>query len=255
MTARKWPLVALLFPLTFTVGAQQTPAGEAAPSPAPAVVAPSAEAIPFDIEVGYRFLDFTGNRDMYRSQINEREGFLLRSFNLSTTDFGGRTGLVDNFRLDMSDVGIGPASAIRLEAGRADTYRLRLSYGRREQYSALPTFANPLLASGVIPGQHTIDRVRTLFNADLELLPGRMITPIVGYERNEYDGPGQTTYTVGADEFRLRSDLANTSQEVRVGVGFHTSAISGQIVQGWRKLQENETLTLAAGAGDRKSVV
>ena len=264
MTARKWPFVGLLVPLaftftfSFTLGAQQTPAAEPTPAPQPVAASPAGSpGVPFDIEFGYRFLDISGNRDMYRSQINEREGFLLRSFNFATTDFGGKTTLVDNFRLDMSDVGIGPASAIRLEAGRAEAYRLRLSYDRREQFSALPAFANPLLSSGVIPGQHTIDRVRTLFNAELELLPGRAITPIVGYERNRYEGPGQTTYTVGADEFRLRSDLSDTTQEFRVGVGFHTAAVSGQILQGWRRFRDNETLTLAPGAegGNRSNPV
>ncbi|MEO7921928.1 MAG: hypothetical protein ABIT01_20875, partial [Thermoanaerobaculia bacterium] len=251
------PAEASAAPASTATTATAVPTAQATPTAPAAAPVASSFAIPFDIELGYRFLDVTGNQEMYRSQINERSGFLLRSFNFATTDFGGHTTLVDNFRLDMSDVGIGPASAIRLEAGRAQDYRLRVSYDRREQFSALPAFANPLLGAGVIPGQHTIDRVRTMFSAELELLPGRLFTPIIGYERNRYDGPGQTTYTVGADEFRLRSDLKDTDQEFRVGVGFHTDAVSGQIIQGWRRFRENETLTLAPGAegGNRSNPV
>jgi hypothetical protein len=37
-----------------------------------------AQTIPLDVELGFRFLDLSGNRDMYRSQIDERQGFLLR---------------------------------------------------------------------------------------------------------------------------------------------------------------------------------
>ena len=34
-----------------------------------------AQAIPFDLEAGYRFVSVTGNEEQYRSQINDREGF------------------------------------------------------------------------------------------------------------------------------------------------------------------------------------
>ena len=45
------------------------------------------ESFPIDVELGYRFVSISGNEEMYRSQINEREGFLLRSLTLSTADF------------------------------------------------------------------------------------------------------------------------------------------------------------------------
>ena len=50
--------------------------------------------------------------------------------------------------------------------------------------------------------------------------PGRSITPILGYTRNAYSGPGRTTYHVGQDEFRISSDLDDIDQEVRAGLAF-----------------------------------
>ena len=41
-----------------------------------------AQAIPFDIEVGYRFLTISGSEESYRSQVNEREGILVRSIHI-----------------------------------------------------------------------------------------------------------------------------------------------------------------------------
>jgi hypothetical protein len=59
---------------------------------APAAV--SGQAIPLELEVGYRFVDGDGNRDMYRTQINDREGILLRSLTFSSGTISGNP-LVD----------------------------------------------------------------------------------------------------------------------------------------------------------------
>ena len=61
---------------------------------------------PADIEIGYRWLDLKGSEAMYRTQINERSGLLLRALSVSAPDF----------RIDASDLGVGPAlnaSALR----------------------------------------------------------------------------------------------------------------------------------------------
>jgi hypothetical protein len=207
----------------------------------------SGQAIPLDLEIGYRFVDVDGNDDMYRSQINDREGILLRSLTFATGTVGGS--FVDSLRVDAFDLGAGPAGRFRLEAGKTGLYRLRVDYRRMEFFSALPAFANPLLDRGIIPGQHTYDRTRHLLDAEVEILPYATFSPIIGYSLNRYEGPARTTYDVGGDEFRLASDLEDTEQEARIGVAFHTENISGRIVQGWRQFKETERLTLAPGEG------
>ncbi len=206
----------------------------------------AAQTVPLDITFGYRFVKLDGSSEEYRTQINDREGLILRNVTFATSDFGGRTSLVDHFRFDASDLGAGPAGALRLEAGRAGIYSLRFSYRRAENFSALADFANPLFPA-VIPGQHTINRVRNLFDAEIELLPGRWITPILGYTRNTYTGPGRTTYHIGQDEFRLSSDLDDIDQEVRGGVAFDVGPVTGRIVQGWRQFRETDSVSLAPG--------
>lgn len=226
MRTRRFLLPALLVLLTCSVAAGQT--------------------VPLDVTFGYRFVKVDGSSDEYRTQINEREGLILRNVTFSTADFEGKTSLVDHFRFDASDLGAGPAGALRLEAGRSGLYNLRFSYRRAEAFSALNDFANPLFPT-VIPGEHTINRVRNLFDAEIELLPGHAITPILGYTRNTYSGPGRTTYTVGQDEFRLASDLDDIDQEVRAGLAFDVGPVTGRFIQGWRQFRDTERLTLAPG--------
>lgn len=205
----------------------------------------SGQAVPLDLEIGYRFVDVEGNEDMYRSQINDRDGVLLRSLTFSTGTVGGS--FIDSLRVDAFDLGAGPAGRFRLEAGMTGVYRVRVDYRRMEFFSKLPAFANPLLERGIIPGQHSYDRTRHLLDAEVEILPNGVITPIVGYTLNRYEGPARTTYDVGGDEFRLSSDLEDTEQEARVGLAFHAGDFAARVVQGWRQFKETERLKLAPG--------
>jgi hypothetical protein len=214
----------------------------------------SAQTIPIDIEIGYRWLDLDGSEDMYRSQINEDSGALIRSFTLTTNDFGGRTGFLDHFRIDAGDLGSGPAGALRLDAGKSGSYRFNLRYRTADAFSALPAFANPLLGQGVRPGQHTFDRKRSTVDADVELLRWSMFKPFVGYSWNRYEGPGTTTYNVGQDEFLLSHYLNDTDRELRIGTGFELGSFTGQVTQGWRRFRGNESFKLAPGAGNGNNV-
>ncbi len=204
-----------------------------------------AEVMPFDIEIGYRWLDVSGNEDMYRTQIDERSGVLIRAFTMTSH---GSDGFIDQFRIDANDLGVGPASSIRIEAGSENRFRLRLGYRKSDAFSALPGFANPFLSQGIVPGQHIYDRSRTMFDADLEFLPNRTFTPFIGYSSNRYEGPGRTTYFIGQDEFQLFSDLNDSDTEIRAGLAFNTAKIQGVITQGWRDYSGEESLVLVAGA-------
>lgn len=208
-----------------------------------------AQSVPFDLEVGYRWLDLDGSSQMYRTQINERGGLLIRNFTMSTSDFNGHSSLVDRFRVDVSDFGSGPAQSFRLEASRSGAYKLRFGYRSADAFSALPAFANPLLGQGIIPGQHTFDRTRRMYDLDLELLTDRLIVPFIGYSSNENSGPGSTTYHLGQDEFRLLQNLHERDREIRAGASFHFASVYGQLTEGWRNFRGTESLTLTSGAG------
>jgi hypothetical protein len=216
-----------------------------------AVVAPSAAAqsTSFDIEAGYQAVDVNGNEDMYRTQIDQQDGFVLRNLSINYVDPSGDAGFVDRLRVDASGFGGNPAGRFRLQMGLGDIYRLNLYYQNFQTFSALPAFANPLLDDGVYPGQHTWERDRDILDLQIEILPGRTITPIVGYRWNSYDGPGGTTYSVGADEFQLDSELDETEQEFYLGVNFAVKGVQGTLLQGWRSFKGTYQDSLAPGAG------
>lgn len=214
----------------------------------PLIMAASAALaqVPVEIEAGYRSAHVSGNEDMYRTQVNEKSGFLIRAFTLQTV--GNEGSLVDHFRVDGSDLGTGPAGSLRLDAGATGTYRVRLGYRRTNFFSALPEHANPLLGQGIIPGQHTYDRNRQMLDVDVDFLSFAKISPFIGYSFNRYSGPGTTTYHLGQDEFLLGQNLTDVDHELRAGLGFNTSIFTGSITQGYRRFHDDESLLLAGPA-------
>lgn len=214
-----------------------------------AAAAVQAQTVPVDLEAGARWVTVSGSRDMYRSQINEDSGFLIRSLTFNTVDFAGHTSLMDYFRLDVSDMGAGPAGAIRVDTGKGGLYRFRLGYRRTNDYSNLPTIANPFVAQGVYLGAHSYNRDRQMLDLDLELDKWSNFTPFFGYSFNRWAGPGSTTYHVGGDEFILSQGLRDTDNEFRVGTNFTLGPVTGQITQGWRSFQEHESLGLIGTSG------
>lgn len=210
----------------------------------------SGQAVPVDVELGYRWVDVSGNEQLYRTQVNDRQGFLLRSL---LYDSYGPLGGLDFFRVDASDLGAGPAGSFRLSGGRTDMFRLDFSYRHQDFYSALPAFANPFLDAGIVPGQHTYNRGRDIYEANVQILPGAIVSPILGYTRNDYHGPGRTTYTLGGDEFALDDTIRATDQEYRAGLAFHVGSVEGAVTQGWRRYRETQTDTLVPGAGGGNS--
>src|SRR4029077_4555678 len=185
--------------------------------------------------------------DMYRTQINERSGFLIRAFTMQGVS---ETSLVEHFRIDANDIGTGPAGVLRVDAGKTGKYRVRLGYRRTNFFSAVPEFANPLLGQGIIPGQHTYDRKRDMLDVDVDLLSFNKISPFFGYSLNRTSGPGTTTYHLGQDEFFLGRALRNVAHTFRPALGFSTAVWSGSVMQGYRRFHDDETLSLVAGASN-----
>ncbi|HQR46102.1 MAG TPA: hypothetical protein PLB02_03855 [Thermoanaerobaculia bacterium] len=206
------------------------------------------QTIPMDLELGYRFVNVAGNEGMYRSQINEREGFLLRSFTLSAGN-GADAGFFDKLRIDVSDIGAGPAGSAKLEIGKSGIYQFKFSYARWQMFSALPAFANPLLNQGIIPGQHTWETLRNVYDAELRILPGAVFTPILGYTYNLYSGPSTSTVYMGGDEFRLNQSFRTYDEEPRIGFDLNAGPVAVYFMQGWRVSRGWDTSVLTPGAG------
>ena len=64
-----------------------------------------------------------------------------------------------------------------------------------------------------------------------------MITPLLGYTRNVYQGPGTTTYHVGGNEYLLNEQIQSIDQLYRIGLAFNY----GPVQAGSRRAGESTT--------------
>jgi hypothetical protein len=217
-------------------------------------VVAGAQSTQFSLGLGYQWVDVTGSKDMYRSQVNDDNGVILDDFNLTMTDAKNQDRWFDHLRIDASGFGGSPMGSFRLDAGLARAYRLQITYMRAKQFSALPALANPFFPD-IVPGQHTLDRTLDSVDLNLEILPDHVITPLVGYSWTHRTGPGRTTVSVGQNEFQLNEHLDETVQEFRAGIGFNAGGFSGQVLEGWRDYDSTEGFSLFDGTGNNSQPV
>jgi hypothetical protein len=210
-------------------------------------VTASAQSTQFSLGLGYNWLSLSGSSDMYKSQFNAGQGFGLQELSLATSN--QVDGAVDRLRFDAAGFGSDPEGRLHLRLGLAKVYDLQISYFRARYYNALPNIANPFLSQGIVPGQHTDDRVLTNFDMNLELLPGGSVSPLFGYSEYHTGGPSTTTYHVGENEFRLNSNLDSTAHETRAGLAFHLGGFQATVIETWRSFHDTTTAALLAGAG------
>ncbi|MBI3695536.1 MAG: hypothetical protein HY238_11950 [Acidobacteria bacterium] len=145
-------------------------------------------------EYGYRSVFVSGNREAYRSALNYNNGFRLLDGTLRIHSGDGHGRFVDELVLTTFGAGGDPyqASSLRLEKNRF--YRLDMGFRVVNYYDHL------LALSG---GEHRFNTERIFQNYDLTLFPTRRFQLLVGYDRNNQNGPALTS-----EEFDVRREAA-----------------------------------------------
>ena len=94
---------------------------------------------------------------MYRTQINQDDGFVLRGLSINYVD-PKSGGFADNLRIDAAGFGGNPAGSFRLWMGKGTTYRLHVFYHssrtsarcRRSPTPSSKTGSSPASTSGTV---------------------------------------------------------------------------------------------------------
>jgi hypothetical protein len=129
---------------------------------------------------------------------------------------------------------------MRMNLSRSDVYEFRADYRNLNYYNYIPTFSNPLLASGNLLGQHSLNVTNRMVDLELKLFPNGKVRPYAGYSRNSGDGPGFTSYGPTGNEFLLADQRRYTSDDYRGGVELRFMRTSLTLEQGYR-FQRNDT--------------
>jgi hypothetical protein len=223
----------LLIPLAAQEAAKPTPdaakpADQAAPPP------PEASGdnwLEGSIEVGYRWIpSMDGNFNAYRSVINLGEGPKL--LDADFTLLNPSKILFDRADVHATSWGGDPYNTLRVDIQKDKFYRLFADYRNIEYFNFLPSYADPTLNQGVLLNQNSYDTAIRTLHVQLDLLPGKWITPYLGFERNTQFGSGVTVFHTDQNDFpvaSLYSDQTNTYHAgVRMELGrYHVSIEEG----------------------------
>jgi hypothetical protein len=230
------------------------PTPEEAPAAAEEVPPPTPERkLTAEVEGGYRFVqDVGGNQSVYRSIVNLGDGPKLFQGRASYRNPGARW--IDRLEVQAHSWGGEPYNTGRLEAGRSGAYALRIDYRNIAYFNALPSFANPLLAEGLLLSERALDLRRRQLDTQLDLRPGTRVTPFLAFSHNAGFGQGVATFVTDGNEFPIATRLRDSTESYRGGVHLNFSRFNVTLEQGGTTFKDDqEVFTNTRNTGNRRT--
>jgi hypothetical protein len=186
-------------------------AAQTAPTPVPS----GEPSVTGSVDVGYQAATVGGSVNTYRSVVNLGDGIRLFGADFSIVDPKKR--LFDRLDVRASDWG-NPYNTIYVDAGKQGLYKFHFDYRDIAYFDFLPSFADPLLATGTVLDERSYNTHRRMSDFSLDLFPGRRIIPYLVYSRDAGRGDGITTFVSGSNEYPVTDTLHDATDNYRGGV-------------------------------------
>lgn len=210
--------------------------GAQEPSPKPE---PAESWIIGSIDLGYRWrTDIGGSSNTYRSIVNLGSGPKLLGTEFTITDPKGRA--FDRIGVRAYNWGDDPYSTLHVDASKARLYDFSADYRNIAYFNNLPSFADPLLARGIILDERSFDIHRRSSSFELDLLPGKWFRPYVAYERSSGFGTGVTTFVGDANTYPVPNRIRDTTSVYRAGVRFELHRFHATLEQGGTTFKDDQ---------------
>jgi hypothetical protein len=234
--------ILLALVLSIPLLAQAPPAVAPAPVVAPTPVAPPTpptdEWLTGSIDLGYRFSSVGGSNDTYRSVVNLGGG--PRLFGLDFTIIDPQKRLFDRLDVRAYNWGGDPYNTVHLNAAKRGIYDFNFDYRDIAYFNFLPSFADPLLGSGIVLDENSYNTRRRMSDFQLDLLPGKRIMPYLAYGRDSGQGTGITTFETGNNEYPVSDNMFDKTDNYRAGVHLEFNRWHVTLEQGGTTLREDQ---------------
>jgi hypothetical protein len=239
-------LLALLLsiPLLAQAPAAAPPAPATPPAPAAAPPTPSTEDwLTGSIDLGYRFTSVGGSNDTYRSVVDLGSG--PRLFSLDFTIIDPKKRLFDRLDVRAYNWGGDPYNTVHVNAGKRGIYDFNFDYRDIAYFNFLPSFADPLLGSGIVLDENSYNTRRRMSDFQLDLLPGGRIMPYLAYGRDSGQGTGIATFETDNNEYPVSDSLFDKTDNYRAGVHLEFNRWHVTLEQGGTTLREDQQAYLS----------
>ncbi|HVN06245.1 MAG TPA: hypothetical protein VMT86_17605 [Bryobacteraceae bacterium] len=228
-------LLALLagFPLLAQQAAQPTPDASAS-SPTPT----GAEWFTGSIDLGYRFTSIGGDNDVYRSVVNLGQGPRLLGLDFTIADPKKR--LFDRLNVRAYNWGGDPYNTVHVDASKQGIYDFNFEYRDLAYFNLLPSFADPLLGTGVVLDEDSYFARRRMSDFNLDLLPGHHVIPFLAYGRDSGEGTGISTFYSDINQYPIADHTFDKTDNYRGGVRLEFNRFHVTLEQGGTTLREDQ---------------
>jgi len=156
-------------------------------------------------EFGYRFTDFTGNKNVYRTFVNYSDGPRLLQHTLEMRALDHKGWLFDDFFLTSFGYGGDPNAVSRLRIYKNKWYNFNANFRTDRNRWDYVLLANPLNPTNSVPfipiteSPHRFSTVRRMGDYSLTILPQSRLRFRLGFTRNIHEGPSYTTPRAGTE--------------------------------------------------------
>ncbi|MGA3040865.1 MAG: hypothetical protein ABSF54_08780 [Bryobacteraceae bacterium] len=218
------------------------PAAQPAASPASDSTAsptPSTEPwITGTIDFGYRFTSTGGDNDVYRSVVNLGQGPRLLGLDLTIVDPKKR--LFDHLEVRANNWGGDPYNTLHVNASKQGLYDFNFDYRDIAYFNLLPSFADPLLGTGLVLDEDSYFSRRRMSDFQLDLLPGHRIIPYLAYGRDSGQGTGITTFESDTNSYPVADRTFDKTDNYRGGVRLELNRFHATLEQGGTTLRDDQ---------------
>jgi hypothetical protein len=215
------------------------------PSPTPAPADPAASPTPSTepwitgtLDLGFRFTSTGGNNDVYRSVVNLGQGPRLLGLDLTIVDPKKR--LFDHLEVRANNWGGDPYNTLHVNASKQGIYDFNFDYRDIAYFNLLPSFADPLLGTGLVLDEDSYFSRRRMSDFQLDLFPGHRIIPYLAYGRDSGEGTGITTFESDVNSYPVADHMFDKTDNYRGGVRLEFNRFHVTLEQGGTTLRDDQ---------------
>jgi hypothetical protein len=202
---------------------------------------PSTESwITGSIDFGYRWLTDAGSFPTYRTFVDLGAGPKLLGAEFTITDPKHRA--FDYIKVRATGWGDDPYETAHIDAAKSGIYDFSADYRDIAYFNALPSYADPLLARGVVLDEQTFDTRRRYAGFRLDLRPGSWLIPYLAFDRDSGSGSGVTTFVTDANEFPVPNTLRDETNLYRAGVRIELKRFHVTLEEGGTTFKDDQSV-------------
>jgi len=190
------------------------------------------------LDLGYRFTSIGGDNDVYRSIVNLGQGPRLLGLDFAIVDPAKR--LFDRLDVRANNWGGDPYNSIHVDASKQGIYNFNFDYRDIAYFNLLPSFADPLLGSGIVLDEDSYFARRRMSDFQLDLFPGHRIIPYLAYGRDSGGGTGITTFESDVNEYPIADRMFDKTDNYRGGVRLEFNRFHATLEQGGTTLRDDQ---------------